>query len=71
MAIERYLNIDDDAQLLVVLYVLDMLVVNCGYPMQLEISQKEFLNKLVYRFPQHPVGVIYKEQFRSCMLECH
>ncbi|KAJ3236196.1 hypothetical protein HDU78_004726 [Chytriomyces hyalinus] len=36
------------------LQLLDMLVKNCGYPFQLTISSKEFLNELVKRFPEKP-----------------
>lgn len=34
--------------------LLDMLVKNCGYPFQLQIATKEFLNELVKRFPERP-----------------
>lgn len=34
--------------------LLDNLVKNCGYPFQLQISRKEFLNELVKRFPERP-----------------
>lgn len=34
--------------------LLDILVKNCGYPFQLQISTKEFLNELVRRFPERP-----------------
>ena len=34
--------------------LLDNLVKNCGYPMHLQISRKEFLNELVKRFPERP-----------------
>lgn len=36
------------------LSLLDNLVKNCGYPFQLQISRKEFLNELVRRFPERP-----------------
>lgn len=36
------------------LSLLDNLVKNCGYPFQLQISRKEFLNELVKRFPERP-----------------
>jgi hypothetical protein len=36
------------------LALLDNLVKNCGYPFQLQISRKEFLNELVRRFPERP-----------------
>ncbi|KAI9354326.1 VHS domain-containing protein [Zopfochytrium polystomum] len=38
------------------LSLLDILVKNCGYPMQLIIATKEFLNELVKRFPEKPAG---------------
>jgi hypothetical protein len=31
-----------------------MLVINCGYPMYLAVSKRDFLNKLMYRFPPGP-----------------
>jgi len=34
--------------------LLDMCVKNCGYPFQLQISSKEFLNEFVRRFPATP-----------------
>lgn len=34
--------------------LLDNLVKNCGYPFQLQILRKEFLNELVKRFPERP-----------------
>lgn len=34
--------------------LLDNLVKNCGYPFQLQVSRKEFLNELVKRFPERP-----------------
>lgn len=36
------------------LALLDVLVKNCGYPLHLQISRKEFLNELVKRFPERP-----------------
>ncbi|AET40258.1 ubiquitin-binding protein Ecym_5516 [Eremothecium cymbalariae DBVPG len=36
------------------LSLLDVLVKNCGYPIHLQISRKEFLNELVKRFPEKP-----------------
>lgn len=29
-------------------------MVNCGYPVHLALSKRDFLNKLVYRFPPNP-----------------
>ena len=34
--------------------LLDVIVKNCGYPVHLQISRKEFLNELVKRFPEQP-----------------
>lgn len=34
--------------------LLDICVKNCGYPFQLQIATKEFLNELVRRFPERP-----------------
>lgn len=34
--------------------ILNVLVRNCGYPVHLQVSRKEFLNQLVRRFPEHP-----------------
>lgn len=39
---------------LLALALLDNCVKNCGYPFQLQISTKEFLNELVRRFPERP-----------------
>ncbi|KAI1608648.1 VHS domain-containing protein [Exophiala viscosa] len=39
---------------LLALSLLDNCVKNCGYPFQLQISTKEFLNELVRRFPERP-----------------
>ncbi|QPG76333.1 hypothetical protein FOA43_003719 [Brettanomyces nanus] len=36
------------------LTLLDYIVKNCGYPVHLQISRKEFLNELVKRFPERP-----------------
>ncbi|KAL6940634.1 hypothetical protein ACO0QE_004546 [Hanseniaspora vineae] len=36
------------------LNLLDVLVKNCGYPLHLQISRKEFLNELVKGFPERP-----------------
>jgi ADP-ribosylation factor-binding protein GGA len=37
--------------------LLDIMVKNCGYPMHLIISSKEFLNELVRKFPERPTLV--------------
>lgn len=36
------------------LSLLDSVVINCGYPAHLMVSKKDFLNRLVYRFPPQP-----------------
>ncbi|CDZ96194.1 Cytosolic sorting protein GGA2/TOM1 [Phaffia rhodozyma] len=36
------------------LHLLDTLVKNCGYPFQLQVGTKEFLNELVRKFPERP-----------------
>jgi hypothetical protein len=38
----------------IIFQLLDILVKNCGYPLHLQISTKEFLNELVRRFPEKP-----------------
>ena len=35
--------------------LLDYCVKNCGYPFQLIISTKDFLNELVKKFPETPI----------------
>ena len=37
--------------------LLDCCAKNCGYPFQIIISTKEFLNDLVKRFPDRPINV--------------
>lgn len=34
--------------------LLNVIVMNCGYPVHLQVSRKEFLNDLVKRFPEQP-----------------
>ena len=40
---------------------------NCGYPFQLQISTKEFLNELVKRFPERPP--LFLTPYQSKILE--
>ncbi|KAK1926521.1 Golgi to vacuole transport-related protein [Papiliotrema laurentii] len=49
-----HINSRNPNQSLLALSVLDHLVKNCGYPIHLQISTKEFLNELVRRFPERP-----------------
>lgn len=53
-----YINSRNPNQSLIALNVLDHLVKNCGYAIQLQISTKEFLNELVRRFPERPPMVV-------------
>lgn len=50
----KLINGRDPHQSMLALSLLDILVKNCGYPMHLQISTKEFLNELVRRFPERP-----------------
>ena len=52
---------------LLALSLLDNCVKNCGYPFQLQISTKEFLNELVRRFPERPP--IRPTRVQSAILE--
>lgn len=53
-AIVGYINHRNPNVALLALNLLDNCVKNCGYPFQLQISTKEFLNELVRRFPERP-----------------
>lgn len=53
-AIVRLINCHDTHTAVFALALLDVLVKNCGYPVHLQISRKEFLNELVKRFPERP-----------------
>lgn len=53
-AIVKLINNRDTHTAVFALALLDVLVKNCGYPIHLQISRKEFLNQLVKRFPEHP-----------------
>ncbi|KAI4859514.1 VHS-domain-containing protein [Hypoxylon rubiginosum] len=54
VAIVNYINSRNPNVSLLALSLLDICVKNCGYPFQLQISTKEFLNELVRRFPERP-----------------
>ncbi|EIW65480.1 hypothetical protein TREMEDRAFT_72591 [Tremella mesenterica DSM 1558] len=53
-ALLTHINSRNPNQSLLALNTLDCLVKNCGYPVHLQISTKEFLNELVRRFPERP-----------------
>ncbi|WVQ84100.1 hypothetical protein IAT38_006245 [Cryptococcus sp. DSM 104549] len=57
-ALLPHINSRNPTEALLALNVLDHLVKNCGYPLHLQISTKEFLNELVRRFPERPPMVI-------------
>lgn len=50
----KLINNRDTRTAILALALLDVLVKNCGYPVHLQISRKEFLNELVKRFPEQP-----------------
>ncbi|KAK0940009.1 ARF-binding protein [Friedmanniomyces endolithicus] len=54
VAIVGYINHRNPNVSLLALSLLDICVKNCGYPFQLQISTKDFLNELVRRFPERP-----------------
>ncbi|SCU79765.1 LADA_0B03026g1_1 [Lachancea dasiensis] len=54
IAIVKLINSRDTHTAVFALALLDVLVKNCGYPLHLQISRKEFLNELVKRFPERP-----------------
>ncbi|WWC67716.1 uncharacterized protein I206_101628 [Kwoniella pini CBS 10737] len=54
----QHINSRNPNEAIIALAVLDHLVKNCGYPIHLQISTKEFLNELVRRFPERPPMVI-------------
>ncbi|KAI2469118.1 VHS-domain-containing protein [Annulohypoxylon bovei var. microspora] len=54
VSIVNYVNSRNPNVSLLALNLLDICVKNCGYPFQLQISTKEFLNELVRRFPERP-----------------
>lgn len=54
IAIVKLINQRDPQTAELALHLLDNLVKNCGFPFQLQISRKEFLNELVKKFPERP-----------------
>lgn len=54
IAVVKLINQRDPQTSELALHLLDNLVKNCGYPFQLQISRKEFLNELVKKFPERP-----------------
>ncbi|VEU20027.1 DEKNAAC100106 [Brettanomyces naardenensis] len=54
VSVVKLINSRDPQVAELALTLLDYLVKNCGYPIQLQISRKEFLNELVKRFPERP-----------------
>lgn len=52
--IVSYVNHRNPNVAMLALELLDICVKNCGYPFQLQISTKDFLNELVRRFPERP-----------------
>lgn len=54
MTIAQLVNHRNPHVAILALALLDTLVPSCGYPFQLQIATKEFLNELVRRFPERP-----------------
>ena len=54
MTIVRLVNNRNPHVSMLALALLETLVNRCGYPFQLQVSTKEFLNELVRRFPERP-----------------
>lgn len=54
MTIAQLVNHRNPHIAMLALALLDNLVQACGYPFQLQIATKEFLNELVRRFPERP-----------------
>lgn len=54
VGVVRMINSRDPQVAELAITLLDYLVKNCGYPIHLQISRKEFLNELVKRFPERP-----------------
>lgn len=52
IAVVKLINQRDPQTSELAIALLDNLVKNCGYPFQLQISRKEFLNELVKTFPE-------------------
>lgn len=54
VAVVKLVNSRDPRVAELATVLLDYLVKNCGYPVHLQVSRKEFLNELVRRFPERP-----------------
>lgn len=54
IAVVKLINQRDPQIAELAIALLDNLVKNCGYPFQLQISRKKFLNELVKKFPEKP-----------------
>lgn len=54
MSIVRLVNSRNDNVSSLALELLDVCVKNCGFPFQLQVASKEFLNEFVKRFPEKP-----------------
>lgn len=54
VAIAKLVNSRTPQTSILAMGLLDICVKNCGYPFQLQISRKEFLNELVRKFPERP-----------------
>ena len=54
MSVAQLVNNRNPHVAMLALALLDTLVQSCGYPFQLQIATKEFLNELVRRFPERP-----------------
>ncbi|KAI0826564.1 VHS domain-containing protein [Trametes gibbosa] len=54
MLLARLVNHRNPHVAMLALALLETLVHSCGYPFQLQIATKEFLNELVRRFPERP-----------------
>ncbi|KZV61478.1 VHS-domain-containing protein [Peniophora sp. CONT] len=54
MTIVRLVNNRNPHVSMLALALLETLANHCGYPFQLQVSTKEFLNELVRRFPERP-----------------
>lgn len=64
MMIVRKVNDRNPLIPILALSLLDICVKNCGYPFHLQISTKEFLNKLVRQFPERPPCRLTRLQMR-------
>lgn len=64
MIIVRKVNDRGSSVPMLALSLLDVCVKNCGYPFHLQVSTKEFLNKLVRQFPERPPYRLSRVQTR-------